>query len=106
MINMDSDEQTAPGWPGAAATWTSSAKNGVGTALTPSSRVWFTLGHGILDEIYYPRLDTACTRDMGLIVTAAGFFSEEKRECAHQIAQHAPGVPFYRVTNTCHQGRY
>ena len=56
----------APGWPGIPPRWTSSAKSGVGTALSPVSRVWFTLSHGILDEIYYPRVDQACTRDFGL----------------------------------------
>jgi len=57
----------APGWPGIPPRWTSSAKEGVGTALNPASHVWFTLSHGILNEIDYPRLDQACTRDMGLI---------------------------------------
>ena len=76
----------APGSPGIAARWTSSAKTGVGTALSPVSRVWFTLSHGILNEIYYPRIDQACTRDLGLIVTdGGGFFSEEKRDCSHEI---------------------
>jgi glucoamylase len=70
----------APGWPGISPKWTSSAKRGVGTALTAASRVWFTLSHGILNEIYFPRLDQACTRDLGLIVTdGSEFFSEEKR---------------------------
>ena len=50
----------APGAPGIAARWTSSAKSGVGTALTARSQVWFTLSHGILNEIYYPRIDHAC----------------------------------------------
>ena len=63
------DEQVAPGAPGIPPRWTSSAKTGVGTALNHSSRVWFTLSHGIFDEIYYPRVDQACTRDMGMIVT-------------------------------------
>jgi hypothetical protein len=49
----------APGWPGIPARWTSSAKSGVGTALGTGSRVWFTLSHGILNEIYYPRVDSA-----------------------------------------------
>ncbi len=62
-------EKPAPGSPGIPARWTSSAKSGVGTALTARSRVWFTLSHGILNEIYYPRIDQACTRDFGLIVT-------------------------------------
>src|SRR5260370_626285 len=68
----------APGWPGIEPRWTSSAKSGVGTALTAMSRTWFTLSHGILNEIYYQRPDLACTRDLGLIVTDDdGFFSEE-----------------------------
>ena len=76
-----STDTLAPGWPGIAPRWTSSAKTGVGTALNQISRVWFTLSHGIFDEIYYPRVDQACTRDMGLIVTSGkDFFSEEKRQ--------------------------
>ena len=59
----------APGWPGIPPRWTSSAKTGLGTALSPISRVWFTLSHGILNEIYYPRVDQACTRDFGLLIT-------------------------------------
>lgn len=78
--------QNAPGWPGIAPKWTSSAKAGVGTALNSASRVWFTISHGILDEIYYPRVDIACTRDMGLIVTDGHeFFSEEKRNTDHAV---------------------
>ncbi len=105
------DNGFAPGWPGAAPTWTSSAKSGVGTALSSDSRVWFTLSHGILNEIYYGRLDQACTRDMGLIVTdgvagSAGFFSEEKRDTRHEVETIVPGVPAYRLTNTCDQERY
>jgi hypothetical protein len=42
----------APGWPGIPAHWTSSAKSGLGTAVSRDSRVWFTLSHGILNEIY------------------------------------------------------
>jgi glucoamylase len=97
----------APGWPGIVSRWTSSAKSGVGTALLPNSRVWFTVSHGILNEIYYPRVDQACTRDMGLIVTdGRDFFSEEKRHTRHEIACLAAGVPAYRLVNTCVNGRY
>jgi glucoamylase len=103
---MDS-EALAPGWPGIPARWTSSAKTGVGTALNQTSRVWFTLSHGIFDEVYYPRVDQACTRDLGLIVCAGGtFFSEEKRQTTQQIETLAPGVPAYKLTNTCLEGRY
>jgi glucoamylase len=61
----------APGWPDIPARWTSSAKSGLGTAVSRDSRVWFTLSHGILNEIYYPRVDHAYTRDLGFIVIAS-----------------------------------
>jgi glucoamylase len=104
---MNGDTPVAPGSPGIPARWTSSAKSGVGTALNPLSRVWFTISHGIFNEIYYPRVDQACTRDLGMIITnGRDFFSEEKRQAQHQVAYIAEGVPAYRLTNTCDQGRY
>ena len=79
----------------------------MGTALGTSGRVWFTVSHGILNEVYYPRLDQACTRDLGLIVTdGKAFFSEEKRHARHEIAAFSDGVPAFRLTNTCGQQRY
>ncbi len=101
------NEQVAPGAPGIPPRWTSSAKSGVGTALNHSSRVWFTLSHGIFDEIYYPRVDQACTRDMGMMVTdGQDFFSEEKRQTHQQVGMLSDGVPAYKLTNTCVDGHY
>ena len=98
---------SAPGGPGIPARWTSSAKTGVGTALGTQSRVWFTLSHGIFNEIYYPRIDHACVRDMGLIVTdGAALFSEEKRDTDSRIRWLAEGVPAYGLINTSRDGRY
>ncbi len=103
---MDEPGEHAPGWPGSPARWTSSAKSGMGTALSGASRVWFTLSHGILNEVYYPRVDQACTRDLGFVVTGVGFFSEEKRHASSRLAWAAEGVPAYRLVNTCREGRY
>jgi glucoamylase len=98
-------DRFAPGW-GISPRWTSSAKTGIGTALNPHSRVWFTLSHGVLNEVYFP-VDQACTRDMGLIVTdGSSFFSEEKRHCKFENRPIEPGVPVYKLTNTELQGRY
>ncbi|PYX27944.1 MAG: glucan 1,4-alpha-glucosidase [Acidobacteria bacterium] len=103
----DSPARYAPGWPGIPPRWTSSAKTGVGTALNQHSKVWFTVSHGILNEVYFPRVDQACTRDMGLIVTnGRDFFSEEKRHCTFENRPFEPGVPVYELTNTCNSGRY
>jgi glucoamylase len=102
-----SQEQQAPDGPGIPGRWTSSAKSGVGTALNSTSRVWFTLSHGIFNEIYYPRVDQACTRDMGMIVTDGNdFFSEEKRHTKSEVSYLEEGIPAFRLVNTCVEGRY
>ncbi len=83
----------APGGPGIAPTWSSSAKEAVGTALR-SSRVWFTVGRGILNEVYWPRVDRPETRDLGFIVADdAGFWSEVKRDAEHEVGFEQPGIP-------------
>jgi glucoamylase len=100
-------ETFAPGWPGIPARWTSSAKTGLGTAIGRESRVWFTLSHGIVNEVYYPRVDCACTRDLGLIVTdGQSLFSEEKRDTRSETIMVEPGVPAYHLRNAAIDGRY
>jgi glucoamylase len=97
----------APGWPGIPPRWTSSAKTGCGTALNQHSKVWFTLSHGILNEVYFPRVDQACTRDMGFLVTnGRDFFSEEKRHCTFENHPCEPGIPAFQMANTEISGRY
>jgi glucoamylase len=96
-----------PGKPGIKPHWTSSAKCGVGTAINPESRVWFSVASGILDEIYHPFIDSATTRDFGFLVAdGCDFFSEEKRDTNHEIRPLEQGAPGYRLINTCKQGRY
>ena len=97
----------ATGGPGTEPRWTSSAKSGVGTALDSRSRIWFTISHGIVDEVYYPRVDQANTRDFGLLVTGPdGFFSEEKRDTTSTVHLLGAGVPGYRLLNQCAEQRY
>jgi glucoamylase len=79
----------------------------VGTALDSRSRIWFTISHGIVDEVYYPRVDQANTRDFGLLVTGPdGFFSEEKRDTTSTVHLLGAGVPGYRLVNRCVEHRY
>lgn len=94
------------GSPGIPPRWTSSAKSAVGTAARAESRVWFTVSHGILNEIYASRLDTACVRDFGFIVTAKNYFSDEKRDTRQTVAMIEDGVPAFRLVNTSIDGRY
>ena len=99
-------DEFAPGWPGSEGRWTSAAKSGVGTALV-GSPIWFTLSHGILNEIYAPRIDEAATRDVGFLVTGpGGFVSEIKRHTRHTTRCPVAGVPYYETRSECLQGRY
>ena len=101
------DDGPAFGAPGVDPRWTSSQKDAVVTAYSASSRVWFTVSHGTLNEIYYPTIDRPQTRDMELLFTdGETFFHEEKRDLTyefHHIDADAPGV---RVTASDPGGRY
>ena len=96
---MTANLSHAPGTPGIAPTWTSSDKDLVGTSLGPA-RLWYTLGHGIVNEVYYPRVDIPQIRDLGFIVAdGAGFWAEVKRQQAYQLDIPAPGLPLTTVTH-------
>ncbi len=96
---MTNATSNAPGAPGAPPTWSSSEKDAVGTSHF-SSRVWFTIGHGILNEVYWPRVDRPQIRDLGFIVADdAGFWSEVKRDAAREVRCLEPGVPAIIATH-------
>ncbi len=86
----------APGRPGIAPTWTSSAKDLVTTALGPS-RLWVTLGHGIVNEVYYPTTGQPQVRDLGFIVATPSGWYEVKRVADYRIDTPAPTVPLPTV---------
>jgi glucoamylase len=97
----------APGWPGVTPHWAPADKQGVGTAVGPDSLVWFTLGHGAITEVFYPRADSPRTRDLALVVAdGRGYVSDERRDARHEVESLADGVPAYRLINTCKRGRY
>ena len=90
---------TAPGAPGLDPTWSSSAKEMVGCALG-SSRLWFTIGGGIVNEVYYPRVDLPQIRDLGFIVAdGTGFWVEVKRMWRHAVTLAAPGAPAVHIVH-------
>src|SRR6266404_5496241 len=105
---MNSSENlVAFGAPGIEPRWTSSAKEGVGTAYHTSCRLGFTLSHGILNEIYYPHVDQPNTRDFQFLISdGETFCHEEKRDLNHLIEYPARDCLFYRLTNSEPRGRY
>lgn len=95
------------GWPGIPPRWTSSSKEGVGTAYSTSSRVWFTLSHGILNEVYYPTIDRPQIRDMEFLITdGETFFHEEKRHLKSEIEHIERHTLGYRVASRDPENRY
>ncbi|MCX7741484.1 MAG: glycoside hydrolase family 15 protein [Meiothermus sp.] len=88
------------GAPGIPPTWASSDKDLVGAALG-TSRVWFTLGHGILNEVFWPSTGQPQIRDLGFIVAREGNWYEVKRVQRYTLSTPAPEVPLPRVQ---HQG--
>ncbi len=89
----------APGAPGLAPTWSSSAKEMVGCSLG-SSRLWFTIGGGIVNEVYFPRVDLPQIRDLGFIVgDGEGFWVEVKRLWQHESQLAVPGAPAVHIVH-------
>ena len=101
------ENAVAFGAPGIEPRWTSSAKEGVGTAYHTSCRLWFTLSHGIINEIYYPTVDQPNTRDFEFLISdGKAFCHEEKRDLDNRIDCLERGCLLYRLTNSERNGRY
>ncbi|HZY62211.1 MAG TPA: glycoside hydrolase family 15 protein [Edaphobacter sp.] len=101
------DDGPAFGSPGLEPRWTSSKKDAVSTAYSASSRVWFTVSHGTLNEIYYPTIDRPQTRDMELLFTdGETFFHEEKRDFKYDFHHLDADALAVHVTGTDPDGRY
>jgi glucoamylase len=72
----------------------------VGCALGPA-RLWFTTGYGIVNEVYYPRVDLPQIRDLGFIVAdGRGFWVEVKRMQNYRIVLPDAGVPVIDVIHS------
>ena len=98
---------TAFGGPGMEPRWSHSNKEGVGTAYHTASRAWFTISHGIVNEVFCPTVDTPNTRDLQLLITdGETFCHEEKRDLHHEIEMPERGALFYKLTNSDRNGRY
>jgi glucoamylase len=88
------------GAPGIDPTWTSSAKDFVSCALGPA-RLWFTSGFGILNEVYFPRVDIPQIRDLGFIVADdCGFWVEVKRMNSYRTRVPGAGIPAIEIVHT------
>ena len=97
----------APGAPGAAATWTPADKHGFGTATSLTSKVWFSLEHGELTDVFYPDLGTPSLRNLQLIVTDGQTFADLERDATtSKVRPLDPRSLTYQQVNTAISGRY
>ena len=91
-MNPGSGHNEAFGGPGIAPTWCSSDKDFVTTALG-SSRLWATIGHGIINEVYWPSTGQPQIRDLGFYLVGNGRWIDLKRERRYRLITPGPSQP-------------
>ncbi|MDQ1590110.1 MAG: glucoamylase, partial [Pyrinomonadaceae bacterium] len=97
----------APGAPGAEAHWPGAGKQGVGTSNTLDSKVWFTLGGGVLTEVYYPTVDVANSQELQFVVVSSGGRLETERDDAMHRVEVVDGRALtFRQINTAKSGAW
>lgn len=97
----------APGGPGLPPRWTRGAKDGVGTAYSTASRVWYTVAAGILTEVYFPSIDTPQIRDLQFLVTdGSTFFHDERRNTRSTIDCIDEASLGFEIVNVAENGLY
>ncbi len=101
------NQRPATGAPGIPPRWTRANKDGIGTAYSNLSRVWFTVSSGAVNEVSFPTIDRPQIRDLQFLVTDGQTFFHDGRRGAHShteyVARHTLG---YRMITRCPQGRY
>src|SRR5512146_1064066 len=86
------------GAPGVAPTWASSDKDLVTTALG-NSQLWVTIGHGIVNEIYWPSTGRPETRDIGFYLLGSDTWVDLKRVGRYRLSKPKPTIPLLSVVH-------
>ena len=106
-MTSSSPPRLAPGGPGIEPRWTRGAKRAVGTAYSTSSRVWYTLDHACITEVYYPTIDSPQIRDLQFLITdGETFFHDERRNFVGQIDCISEAALGFEVVNREQEDRY
>jgi glucoamylase len=95
------------GRPGIEPRWTRGDKDAIGTAYSASSRLWFTLAAGIVNEVYFPTIDRPQIRDLQYLITdGESFVHDERRHLKTTTTELSEHVLGYEITNSDPDGRY
>lgn len=104
----------APDCPVAPASWSTGVKDFFGTSYesydselkyssqsmtAPISKVWFTGAYGVLNEVYWPSVDMAQTRDSQILVVDGQEVFEERKNSISSTEWVVTGVPHFHITN-------
>lgn len=99
--------KAAFGAPGMEPRWTHGNKDGVGTAYSTASKIWYTLWRGVVTEVYYPTVDKPQVRDLQLLVTdGQTFFHEEKRHLISKTERISKHALAHHIVTADPNGRY
>jgi glucoamylase len=97
----------APGAPGANATWNESSLQAFADAAGSASKVWYTLGNGELENVFYPQTDTPDTSGLQYIVTdGSSFTSPESTGASHTISLADQKSLVWQQVNTASNGSF
>ncbi len=86
------------GAPGGAPTWCSSDKDFVTTAIGPS-RLWATVGHGIVNEVYWPSTGQPQVRDISFYLVGDGHWIDLKRVRRYRLSTAGPYLPAVTIVH-------
>ena len=105
-MSMYRTGESAFGAPGLEPRWTRGDKDGVGTAYSGSSRLWFTVWNGIVTELYYPTVDRPQIRDLQFLITDGETFLHQEPRDLHSQIKRIDRVLAYGVQEQDPEGRY
>lgn len=69
------------------------------TTALGASRVWATLGYGIVNEVYWPSAGWPQMRDLGFIIAGPSGWHELKRVARYRLSLPKPYIPLPRVVH-------
>ncbi len=100
-------DRAAFGAPGLQPRWATGRKDGVGTAYSADSRLWFTLAEGIVTEVFFPAIDAPQLQNLRFLVTdGKTFLHDEQKDLLTACERLSPHALGYRMRNRDPAGRY
>jgi glucoamylase len=93
--------------PGATSYFDLARKDCVGTAENTGSKVWFTLAHGVLSDVYFPTIDNTNVSTLQYIVTDGSTFTDlQTRDMTYTVRLLDRNALDCQVVARARSGRY